>query len=69
MQKKTCHNRKIEEPAIPIFPIKVVEQVLQITSQLVKPTRIPLKYPCIIYSSSKHCAFDCRKKTKVQNMF
>jgi hypothetical protein len=30
---------------------------------------MPLRYPCIIYSSSKHHAPNCPRKTKVQNMF
>ncbi len=67
--KKTCHNRKKEEPTIPIVPIKVVEPVVEVISQLVKPTIVPLKYPCIIYFSSKHHALDCPRKIEVQNMF
>ncbi len=39
------------------------------TTQLVKPTKMPLRYPCVIYFSSKHYAFDCLRKAEVQNMF
>jgi len=39
------------------------------TSQPIKPTKLPLKYPYIIYFSSEHCAPNCPKKTEVHNMF
>jgi len=42
--------------------------VVEVTAQPIKPTRMQLRYPCIIYSSSKHRAPDCPKKPKVQNM-
>jgi hypothetical protein len=41
----------------------------RVITRLVKPTRVPLRYPYIIYSSFEHRAPDCSKKTKVQNMF
>jgi hypothetical protein len=40
-----------------------------VTTQPIKPTKLPLKYPYIIYSSSKHCAPNCPKHIEVQNMF
>jgi hypothetical protein len=43
--------------------------VAEVTTQHVKPTRMPLRYPCIIYSSSKHHAPDYPRNTKVYNMF
>jgi hypothetical protein len=43
--------------------------VVKVTTQPIKLTKVPLKYLCIIYSSFKHRAHDCLKKTKVQNMF
>jgi hypothetical protein len=42
---------KKEKPAIHVVPIKVVEPVAKVTTQHVKLTRMPLKYPCIIYFS------------------
>ncbi len=45
--------------------IKVVEPVVEVTTQLVKPAKVPLRYPCIIYSSSEHCAHDCLRKVEV----
>jgi hypothetical protein len=67
--KETCHNKKREELAALIVPTKVVKLVVEVTAQLVKPTRVPLRYPCYICFSSKHHAHDCPKKTKVHNMF
>ncbi len=66
--KETCHNRKKEEPTVPIVPTKVVKPVAKVIAQLVKPTIVPLKYPCIIYFSSKHRAPNYPKKIEVQNM-
>jgi hypothetical protein len=42
--------------------------VVEVTTH-VKPTRMPLRYPCIICYSSKHRALDCPRNTKVYNMF
>jgi hypothetical protein len=67
--KKTCHNRKREKPTILIVPTKVAEPVAEVIAQLVKPTIVPLRYPCIIYFSFEHCALDCPRKIEVQNMF
>jgi hypothetical protein len=41
----------------------------EVNAQLVKPTKLPLRYPCIIYLSFEHCAFDCPRKVEVQNKF
>ncbi len=38
-------------------------------AQLVKPTKMPLRYPCIICSSSKHCDIKHPRKIEVQTMF
>jgi hypothetical protein len=46
MQKK--HNKKREKTTILIIPIKVAKPVVELTTQLVKPTKVPFKYPCII---------------------
>jgi hypothetical protein len=67
--KKTYHNRKLEELVVPVVPTKVVELVAEVTTKLVKQTRVPLRYPCIICSSLEHHAPDYFRKTKVQNMF
>jgi hypothetical protein len=56
--KKTCHNRKKKEPTIPIVPTKVVEPMVKVIAQLLKPTIVPLRYPYIIYFSCKHHAPD-----------
>ncbi len=48
---------------------KGIEPIVKVIAQHVKPTRIPLKYLCIICSNSKHHAPNCPKKTKIQNMF
>ncbi len=43
--------------------------MVEVSAQHVKPIRVPLRYPYIIYSNSKHCATNCPRKIKVQNMF
>jgi hypothetical protein len=55
---------KKEESIVSIIPTKFVELVVEVTAQPIKPTRMRLRYPCIIYSSSKHRAPDCPKKKK-----
>jgi hypothetical protein len=60
---------KKQEHAIPIIPTKVVEPMVGITTQPVKLVKVPLTYPCIIYFSFEHHAFDCSKKTKIQKIF
>jgi hypothetical protein len=41
--------------------------MVKMIAQPVKPTRMPLKYPCIICSSFEHHAPDCPRKEEVQN--
>ncbi len=41
----------------------------EVAAQLVKPTRMPLKYPYIICSSFEHYALDGLRNEEVQNMF
>jgi hypothetical protein len=71
---KTCHaketyqNRKRKQHVIPVVLTKVIKPIDEFTAQPIKPTRIPLRYLCIIYSSSKHHAPNCFRKI-VQNMF
>jgi len=43
--------------------------VVEVNAQPIKPTKVPLRYPYIIYFSFEHCALDSLRKTKVQNMF
>jgi hypothetical protein len=63
------YNQKREEPSILIVPTKVAESMAEVIAQLVKPTKVPLRYPYIIYSSFEHHAPYCPRKTEVQNMF
>jgi hypothetical protein len=56
---------KIEELAILIVSTKVVELVVGVVTQPIKLARVPLKYPCIICSSSEHCALDYPRKIEV----
>ncbi len=63
--KETCHNRKRKKLAIPIVPTKFIEPMAKITTQLLKPTKVPLKYPCIIYFNFEHHALDYSKKIEV----
>ncbi len=68
MQNKHVITRR-KKPTVHVVPNKVVEPMAEVTTQPIKPARVPLRYPCIIFSSSKHRAFDCPKKEKIQNMF
>jgi hypothetical protein len=63
------HNRKREEPSIFVVPTKVVEPMAEVITQPIKPTRVPLRHPYLIYSNFEHHAPNCLRKTKVQNMF
>jgi hypothetical protein len=63
MPNKPIIIKNLKKPTIHVVPIKVVEPIVKITTQLVKPTIVPLRYPCIIYSSSENCAFDCPRNT------
>jgi hypothetical protein len=56
---------KIEELAVLIVSTKVVELVVGVVTQPIKLARVPLKYPCIICSSSEHCALDYPRKIEV----
>ncbi len=67
--KETCHNRKREEPSVPIVPTKVVELVVEVSAQAIKPIKVPFRYPCIINSTFEHHALDCPRKINVQNIF
>jgi hypothetical protein len=67
--KETCHNKKKKKLAILVVPIKVIELVVKVIAQLFKPTKVPFKYPCITYFSSKHRAPNCPRKTEIYNMF
>jgi hypothetical protein len=49
--KETCHNKKKEKPIVLIVPTKVAKLVVEVIAVLVKPTKVPLKYPCINYFS------------------
>jgi hypothetical protein len=60
-----CYNKKREKLIVPIVPTKVVESIAEVTTQLVKPTIIPLKYPYIICSSFENHAPDYPKKIEV----
>jgi hypothetical protein len=44
--------------------MKVAELVVEGIAQPVKPTRMPLKYLCIICSSFEHHAPNCFRKIK-----
>jgi hypothetical protein len=67
--KKTRHNIKKEKLIVHVVPIKVVKPIVEVTAQPVKLAKVPLRYPCIICSSSTHRAFNCLRKVEVQNMF
>jgi hypothetical protein len=69
MREKLVITRRKKKPVVPILPAKDVKLEVEVTTQLVKPTRMPLRYPCIICSSFEHRAFHYPRKTKVHNMF
>jgi hypothetical protein len=48
-----------------VVPTKVVESIVEVITQPTKPTRLPLRYPCIICFNSKHRAPNCPRKMKV----
>jgi hypothetical protein len=62
--KEICHNKKKEESIVLIVSTKVAKSMAKMTAQLVKPTRVPFKYPCIICSSFEHYAPDCLRKVE-----
>ncbi len=63
MPNKPVIIRKEKKPTIHVVPIKVVELIVEVTTQHVKPTIVPLRYPCNVYSNSEHCALDYPRKT------
>jgi hypothetical protein len=67
--EKPRHNKKKEEPTIPIVPIKVIELVAKVFTQPAKLARMPLRYPCIICFNFEHHALNCPRKVEVHNMF
>jgi hypothetical protein len=60
---------KKEEHVVPIVHTKVVEPITEVTTQLIKPAKIPLWCPCVICYSFEHHTPNCPRKTKVHNMF
>jgi hypothetical protein len=64
MPNKLVTTRK-KKLVTPIVPTKIVEPVVEVITQPIKPTRVPLRYPCIISSSFEHYAPNCPIKTKV----
>jgi hypothetical protein len=57
MQKKHVITRR--EKNQQSVHTKVVELVAEVTTQPAKSTKVPLRYPCIIYSSFEHHAPNC----------
>jgi hypothetical protein len=54
-----------EKVVVCVVPTKVVEPIIEITTQPTKPTRVPLRYPCIICFNFEHHAPNYPRKTKV----
>ncbi len=52
-----------------IVPKKVVKSVVESNYTLIKPIRVPLRYPYFIFFNYGHCGPNCLKKMVVQNMF
>jgi hypothetical protein len=52
---------------VPVVPTKVAKLVIKVIAQPIKPTKVPLRYPYIIYFNFEHCVPNCLRK--VQNMF
>jgi len=67
--KETYQNRKRKKHVIPDVLTKAIKPIDEFIAQPIKPTRIPLRYMCIIYSSFEHHAPNCLRKIEVQNMF
>jgi hypothetical protein len=68
MPNKLVTTRK-KKLVTPIVPTKIVEPVVEVITQSIKPTRVPLRYPCIISSSFEHYAPNCPIKTKFRTCF
>jgi len=60
---------KKEEHAVLIVHTKVVEPIIEVTTQPIKPAKIPLWCPCVICYSFEHHTPNYLRKTKVHNMF
>jgi len=70
MEKQVMWNKlviigKKKNQHFSIVSIQIVELVAEMIAELVKPTKVPLRYPCIIYFSFEHCTFDCLRKIKI----
>jgi hypothetical protein len=66
---ETCHNKKKELHVILVVPTKTIESIIEVTTQLTKPMKVPLQYPCIISYNMEHRSKNCPCKKEVQNMF
>jgi hypothetical protein len=55
-EKKTCNTCCTHQS---------FELIVEVTAQLVKLAKIPLRYPCMICFKAKQRALDCPRKTKV----
>jgi hypothetical protein len=63
------HNKKREVHVILVVPTKTIESIIEVTTQLTKPMKVPLQYPCIICSNMEHRLRNCPCKKEVQNIF
>ncbi len=66
---ETYHNKKKEVHVILVVPTKTIESIIEVTTQLAKPMKVPLQYPCIIFYNMEHRFRNCPCKKEVQNMF
>ncbi len=60
---ETCHNKKKKVPIIPLTIVKSIKHVAKTKTQLIKPTKIPIRYPYIIYYITKHKFGELRRNT------
>jgi len=58
---ETCHNKKIKVLVVLIAIVKSIEPIARTKTQPIKLGKIPICYPCIIYSSIKHRFGECPK--------
>jgi hypothetical protein len=63
--KELYHKRKREKLVVLVVPTKIIELVVEVITQPIKLARIPLRYLCIICSSSEYYALDCPKNIEV----
>jgi hypothetical protein len=54
--KETYQKRKREKHIVCIVLTKITKPITEVIAQLVKPTKVPLRYLCIICSSFEHHA-------------